>query len=60
MQVQKIQKIYAWIVKLFTSLGAVFGILAIIFSIEAAKTIVLVHRDLHHYYIKLYMFSIIM
>ncbi|MDE5018828.1 phosphatidylcholine synthase, partial [Francisella tularensis subsp. holarctica] len=32
MQVQTIQKIYAWLVHLFTSLGAVFGILAIIFS----------------------------
>ncbi|MDE5012696.1 phosphatidylcholine synthase, partial [Francisella tularensis subsp. holarctica] len=37
-----------------------FGILAIIFSIEAAKTIVLGQPDLHHYYIKLSMFSIIM
>ncbi|KFJ45426.1 CDP-alcohol phosphatidyltransferase family protein [Francisella tularensis] len=60
MQVQTIQKIYAWLVHLFTSLGAVFGILAIIFSIEAAKTIVLGQTDLHHYYIKLSMFSIIM
>ncbi|APC91052.1 MULTISPECIES: CDP-alcohol phosphatidyltransferase family protein [Francisella] len=57
---QTIQKIYAWLVHLFTSLGAVFGILAIIFSIEAAKTIVLGQTELHHYYIKLSMFSIIM
>ncbi|APD50967.1 CDP-alcohol phosphatidyltransferase family protein [Francisella hispaniensis] len=60
MQVQTVQKIYAWLVHLFTSLGAVFGILAIIFSIEAAKTIVLGQTELHHYYIKLSMFSIIM
>ncbi|OEZ33155.1 phosphatidylcholine synthase [Francisella endosymbiont of Amblyomma maculatum] len=57
---QTLQKIYAWLVHLFTSLGAVFGILAIIFSIEAAKTILLGQTDLHHYYIKLSMFSIIM
>ena len=56
---QTLQKIYAWLVHLFTSLGAVFGILAIIFSIEAAKTIVLGQTYLHHYYIKLSMFSII-
>ncbi|ALB01328.1 phosphatidylcholine synthase [Francisella persica ATCC VR-331] len=56
---QTLQKIYAWLVHLFTSLGAVFGILAIIFSIEAAKTIVLGQTNLHHYYIKLSMFSII-
>ncbi|MFV9972757.1 MAG: phosphatidylcholine/phosphatidylserine synthase [Francisella endosymbiont of Hyalomma asiaticum] len=57
---QTLQKIYAWLVHLFTSLGAVFGILAILFSIEAAKTIVLDQTYLHHYYIKLSMFSIIM
>lgn len=57
---QIIQKIYAWLVHLFTSLGAVFGILAIIFSIEAAKATVTNQIDLHHYYIKLSMFSIIM
>ena len=56
---QTLQKIYAWLVHLFTSLGAIFGILAILFSIEAAKTTVLGQTDLHHYYIKLSMFSII-
>ncbi|MED7819425.1 MULTISPECIES: CDP-alcohol phosphatidyltransferase family protein [unclassified Francisella] len=57
---QTIQKIYAWLVHLFTSLGAVFGILAIIFSIEAAKASVTGQITLHQYYIKLSMFSIIM
>ncbi|MED7787470.1 phosphatidylcholine synthase [Francisella sp. 19X1-34] len=60
MKMQIFQKIYAWLVHLFTSLGAVFGILAIIFSIEAAKASVTSQVSLHHHYIKLSMFSIIM
>ncbi|ASG68572.1 phosphatidylcholine synthase [Francisella halioticida] len=56
---QTIQKIYAWLVHLFTSLGAVFGILAIIFSIEAAKASVTNQISLHQHYIRLSMFSII-
>ncbi|GAB4222268.1 MAG: phosphatidylcholine synthase [Francisella sp.] len=53
-----IQKIYAWLVHLFTSLGAVFGILAIIFSVEAAKNLSLGQVYLYHHYIQLSMFSI--
>lgn len=56
---QTLQKIYAWFVHLFTSLGAVFGILAIVFSVEAAKADVTGHIELYHSYIKLSMFSII-
>lgn len=57
---QKIQKVYAWLVHLFTSLGAVFGILAIIFSIEAAKASAIGETSLYYYNIKLSLFSIIM
>lgn len=54
-----IQKIYAWFVHLFTSLGAVFGILAIIFAIEAAKANTLGNTNIYYYNIKLSMYSII-
>ena len=54
-----LQKIYAWLVHLFTSLGAVFGILAIIFAIEAAKADVLGDVGTYYYNIKLSMYSII-
>lgn len=53
------QKIYAWLVHLFTSLGAVCGILAIIFSIEAAKASILGQSNTFHYNMKLSMYSII-
>ncbi|KEI34692.1 phosphatidylcholine synthase [Francisella sp. W12-1067] len=56
---QNLQKIYAWLVHLFTSLGAVFGIFAIIFSIEAAKANVLGDTDLYYYNMRLSLFSII-
>ena len=56
---QKLQKIYAWFVHLFTSLGAVLGVIAIILSIEAAKAKVLGNIDLYYYDIKLSMFSIV-
>lgn len=55
-----LQKIYAWLVHLFTSLGAVFGILAIIFSIEAAKSSAFGDSTSFSYNIKLSMYSIIM
>ncbi|MGQ4003266.1 phosphatidylcholine synthase [Francisellaceae bacterium CB52] len=54
-----LQKIYAWLVHLFTSLGAVFGILAIIYAIEAAKANVLGDVGAYHYNIKLSMYAII-
>lgn len=54
-----LKKIYAWLVHLFTSLGAVFGILAIIFSIEAAKANVIGDSSLYYHNIKLSMYSII-
>ncbi|AIT09962.1 phosphatidylcholine synthase [Candidatus Francisella endociliophora] len=53
------QKIYAWLVHLFTSLGAVFGILAIIYSIEAAKANSIGDIISYHANIKLSLFSII-
>jgi len=53
------QKIYAWLVHLFTSLGAVFGILAIIFAIEASKADVLGDVGTYYYNIKLSMYAII-
>ncbi|AJC49375.1 phosphatidylcholine synthase [Allofrancisella guangzhouensis] len=56
---QNLQKIYAWLVHLFTSLGAVFGIFAIIFSIEAAKANVLGDIELYYYNMRLSLFSII-
>ena len=55
----QLQRIYAWLVHLFTSLGAVFGILAIIFAIEAAKADVLGDIGNYHYNIKLSMYAII-
>ena len=54
-----LQKIYAWLVHLFTSLGAVFGILAIIYAIEAAKANVLGDIGNYHYNIKFSMYAII-
>lgn len=57
---QHIQKIYAWLVHLFTSLGAVFGILAIILSIEAAKAKSVGDIISYHSNIKLSLYSIIM
>lgn len=53
------QRIYAWLVHLFTSLGAVFGILAIIFSIEAAKASSTGDLFSYHSNIKLSLYSII-
>jgi phosphatidylcholine synthase len=54
-----LQKTYAWLVHLFTSLGAVFGILAIIFAIEAAKANVLGDAGTYYYNIKLSMYIMI-
>ncbi len=54
-----LQKIYAWLVHLLTSLGAVFGILAIVYAIEASKANVLGYIGAYHYNIKLSMYAII-
>ena len=54
-----LKKIYAWSVHLFTSLGAVLCVLAIILCIDAAKSSALGNIDMYNYYMQLSLFSII-
>ena len=54
-----LKKIYGWSVHLFTSLGAVFGVLAIIYSIKASEANILGHTEIFHQNILLSIYCVI-
>ncbi|MFC4893167.1 CDP-alcohol phosphatidyltransferase family protein [Pseudofrancisella aestuarii] len=54
-----LKKVYAWSIHLFTALGAVLGVLAIIYSIQAAQAATLSDFTSYYYYLKLSLYCVI-